>query len=188
VLPAVRVLAPGRSAAKVTVSVVGENGQKTGTSTTATVQAGIVQELPLDKLVDGSYTVTVTSDQPIVAAARTTDIRSGNEDFGWFAAASALTADTIAAVAPGTGAALHLTNPGTHDVQLTVPTASGDTQVTVPADGAVSVPIARPGVARTLNGTTGLIASVGYVGAPGIASYVLAPPGPRAQPITVYPR
>ncbi|HWU47826.1 MAG TPA: DUF5719 family protein [Humibacter sp.] len=190
-MPAVRVLAPGRTAAKVTVSVVPENGKQVGTTTSATVPAGTVQELPLDKLVDGAYTVSVNSDQPIVVAARTTDIRRTGEDFGWFAASPRLADSILVPVAPGPAAALHLANPGAHEVTVHVPSDSGagpSTAVTVPAGGGTSVALGSPGRTVVLHGTAGLVASVGLVGVQGIASYPLAPAGPQAQQITVYPR
>jgi hypothetical protein len=190
-LPAVRVLAPGRSAAKVTVTVIGENGKQLGTTTSATVAGGTVQELPLDKLVDGAYTVTVTSDQPVVAAARTTDVQPTGDDFAWFAASAPLGDSTVVPVAPGPGAVLHLANPGAQDVSLQLPSptsASASPELVVPAGGGASVPVSAFDTTLTLKGTAGLVASVGFVGAPGIASYTLAPPGPQAQLITVYPR
>ena len=69
--PSVRVLVPGLDDATVSVGVQSEDGASTGTSLEIDIQPGVATEIPLTGVVAGNYTVKLTSDQPIVAAAVT---------------------------------------------------------------------------------------------------------------------
>jgi Family of unknown function (DUF5719) len=72
----VRLLAPTRAAA-VSVTAIGASGSGSTVRQAKRLTAGDVAEIPLTGLADGTYTVTVISDAPIVAAARTSTIASG---------------------------------------------------------------------------------------------------------------
>lgn len=185
--PYVRVLIPGSAGGTVSVSATGENGAVAGTTARATVPGDTVQDLPLSLSSDGSYTVTVTSTKPVVAAARSSSAGASGVDFAWFAASPGLGRTASAAVASGPGSSLHLANPGTRTATVTVTSAGGATQsVTVPAGSGSAVPLSAG--AFTLAGTSGIVASIGYAAPGKLASYPLEPAGVLAQPVTVYPR
>jgi hypothetical protein len=186
--PALRVVAPGSTEAKVTVGITGEKQGEVGSTTSATVAPGTVQEIPLDHLVEGAFTVTVDSDQPVVVAARTTTSAESGEDFAWFAASSALADKTQLAVAKGPGATLHLANDGKRDATVVVTGKDGKVhKATVKAGSAAGMQLSASGD-YLLEGVEGLYGAVSYSGSGQLSSYPLNPPGALARPITVYPR
>ncbi|HEV7184054.1 MAG TPA: DUF5719 family protein [Leifsonia sp.] len=186
-LPAVRLFVPGTQAAQVTVGAVGENGTAAGNSYATTVKPGAVVELPLDGLKDGSYTVTVRSSVPIVAAARTSVVAGTVRDFAWFVSSPTLGKTFLAAIPAGPGPVIHFANLGDKDKKVTLTTESGkDTTVTVPAEGSAKSPVAKGML--TVKGADGLYASVSLSGTGETTSFALSPPGPLASPLKVYPR
>lgn len=201
-LPSVRLLAPGTAAAHVTVTATSETTEGVGSTSHITVQGGTVREVTFDHLIDGSYTVQVKSDVPVVAAARTVDAAapaSGDEsataqaeaatqDFAWFVAASPLGQKAMLAVPSGSSPTLHLTNGTDTDASVTLTPKSGAVQkVKVAAGKGVAVPVTSRG-SYTLEGAEGLRASVSFTADAQSSSFAINPPGPLAQPITVYPK
>lgn len=187
-LPAARVFVPGTKPAHVSVGVVGETGTATGDTYTATVKPGVVTEIPMASLTDGNYTVTVTSDRPVVAAARTSTEGAGGKDFAWFTPAAPQPAVFLAAISPGPGAILHLVNGTTADAHVTVTNPAGVQQaLTINGGAAVGVRATGAGV-YSVAGASGLVASVGYSGDGALSSFSLQPPPASATPLTVYPR
>lgn len=185
--PAVRILVPGDTDADVTIGVVGEQGTDAGTSYAQTVKAGNVAEIPLQNLKDGSYTVTVNSSVPVVVAARTSVIGATARDFAWFVSSAPLGDDLLAAVPSGPGGKLHLANAEEKDRTVTI-TPEGGQPVTlvVPAEGAANLAV---GTNRyTISDAEGLRGSVSFLASGALSSFALAPPGPLAAPIEVYPR
>jgi hypothetical protein len=145
-----------------------------------------VQEIPLDRVVPGTFMITVTSDQPVVVAART--LTADSSDFAWFGAATPLAASTLVAVAQGPGGVLHLGNTTGATIAATVEAPGGSTQtVSVPANGAVGVPATSAGSYTIQNGKN-LVASLSYSGTGALSSSLVSPPGPQQTPITVYPQ
>lgn len=68
--PVLRLLAPGASGTRATVSLLGSDGPVTLPGAgTVDLAAGSVTDLPLGGLPAGQYTVVVEADQPVVAAA-----------------------------------------------------------------------------------------------------------------------
>ncbi|MFF2052757.1 DUF5719 family protein [Leifsonia sp. NPDC058194] len=185
--PALRIFVPGTTDADVTVGVVGEEGTAAGTSHAQTVKAGNVAEIPLDDLKDGSYTVTVNSSVPVVVAARTTTIAGAKRDFAWFVSSDPLASTLLATVPDGAPATLHLANPGEEDRTVSVQSVSGaPARLVVPAEGAANIAVRA--TQYTISDADGLRGSISF-DAPGAnATLPLAPPGPLASPIVVYPR
>lgn len=186
--PVVRLLAPGQADAQVTVGAVGETGTAVGNSYATTVKAGQVAEIPLDHLKDGSYTVTVNSNVPVVAAVRTSVIGTKARDFTWFASAQELQDDLLASIPSGADATIHFANAGETDTTVTVTrTRPGSTpaKIVVPAEGGSHARLG-PGAYR-ITGADGLRGSVSFAADGRASSFALSPPGPLAAPITVYP-
>jgi hypothetical protein len=186
-MPAVRVFVPGTQDAEVTVGAVGENGTAAGNSYSTTVKAGVVAEVPLGGLIDGSYTVTVRSSVPIVAAARTSVDAAQVRDFAWFVSSQPMVDEFLAAIPTGPSPIIHFANPGSKDKSVTVTTKDGTvTTVAVPAEGSANASVGRGML--TVKGADGLVASVSLAGPGETASFPLNPPGPLAAPLNVYPR
>lgn len=184
--PTVRILVPGDQDAKITIGAVGEAGTNAGNSYAQTVKAGNVAEIPLDNLKDGDFTVTVRSDVPVVAAVRTSVIGTKSRDFSWFASTAPLGHTQLVAVPPGPGPQLHFANAGETDAKVTVRLSGQDpTTVTVPAEGGANLAV-RSG-RYTLTGVDGLEVSVSVKGDGLASSFTVAPAGPLAAPIEVYP-
>jgi hypothetical protein len=196
---ALRIFVPGDAAAQVSVRVIpdsvdapvadADGDSLTGASFDLVADPGVVTDIPIESLVDGSYSVVVDSSVPVVTAMRASTVAAttvgsvpaGASDVAWFSAATALGDSAFAAVAPGPGASLHLVNPGEIAAAVSI---DGDT-VTVPAGSSVTVPVSE-GESLTLGGVEGLFASVS-LRAPGrLASYLLASAAITEAPVTLY--
>ncbi|AMM21690.1 hypothetical protein AX769_17980 [Frondihabitans sp. PAMC 28766] len=185
-----RTFVPGTTNAQVTVQLATANG--TGTTFTATAEAGRVTDVSLDGLADGLYTATVRSSQPVVAGARTSSIApDGGIDVAWTGGAPSLGTDTMFTVAPGQNIQLSLSNPTAKAITTTLAHVGGtgkstSTTISVPANS-LSVVRLQPGSVMTLTKASGLHGAVSYAGAGQIAAYALFGPTAAASPVTVYP-
>lgn len=211
----VRLLAPGDADAQATLTVrptpgtarpVIEEGEERVPETIVVpieLKAGVVTDLPFDQLLDGSYTITIDSTVPVVAAARSSTVSAGDGaqlnseegpnasasgaiDFAWFTTAPALAATALVSVAPGPGATLHLVNPTANPARVTVYASTGASPVEeVPAGGSLAVPVTAGG-SYTLTGFDTLHASVSYVGGGELAGFTVTGPLPLAAAVRVY--
>jgi hypothetical protein len=118
---------------------------------------------------------------------RTSVIGAKTRDFAWFSSAQALQKETLAVI-PGNGqAALHLANAGDADRSLSIAPLSGGAPIAlkVPAEGGAHVKL--PAGSYRITGADDLRGSVSLSDDGQTSSFALAPPGPLAAPITVYP-
>ncbi|WP_157802212.1 DUF5719 family protein [Diaminobutyricimonas aerilata] len=165
------------------VSVVPDDGSTTGASFDLPLEAGRVTDLPLDNLTDGSYTVHVEADAPIVGAVRLSQVgATGAVDVGWLPAAPPLSDDALVTIARGGSPTLYLANRTDDAVTAEV---SGQA-VEVPAGSSARVPVAA-GSTVPLAGVEGLYAAVTITGDGAIASYPVLPRSASADPVRVYP-
>ena len=190
-LPALRLLAPGETAAQVTVRFVPIDGA-VGLVTEATLEPGVVLDLPVTNLADGEYAVIIDASEPIVVAGRTSTAGTGADgvetaDVEWFAPSPGLAAgsDVLMAVAP-------VDNAQRAFVHVIAPNAGAEVTidglpVSIAAGGMVVVPSpADAGVRLTTSGVVHV--SVSYRGDGLLAgSRVLAPPS-AAGAVTVLPQ
>ncbi|MEP6479799.1 MAG: DUF5719 family protein [Rhodoglobus sp.] len=199
--PILRILVPGDVAAKVTVSVVAEDGSSNGTSFQVDVEPGRVTDLGLGQspdgqigtearagLPDGAYTLRIVSTVPVVAGARISAASGQTNDFAWMAGSTELSIPTLLTVAPGPNPVLHLANASTKDatVLLTGQDGAADVTVVVKAGASASTPV-EPGASYLASGFDAMYLAV-TVSEPGrIAQYGVRPPGLVSSPITVYP-
>ncbi|MFM2354002.1 MAG: hypothetical protein RLZZ608_1408 [Actinomycetota bacterium] len=185
-LPALRMLAPGDAAAQVTVRLVGLDGAA-GLVTEATLEPGVVLDLPLTNLADGEYSVIVDATEPIVVAGRTSTAAIESADLEWFTPSPALPAGTevlvsVPPIGDDQSALLHLVAPGTA-AQVTI----DGTLVSIAAGGMVIVPSASNAGIR-LSTSDVVHVSVTYRGDGVLAgSRVLAPPS-AVGALTVLPQ
>ncbi|MHA6694034.1 DUF5719 family protein [Homoserinimonas sp. A520] len=189
ITPVLRLFVPGDEAASATIAVTPEGGGDT-ISVDFDLLPGKVSEFPFEHFEDGGYTVSVTSDVPLVAGARASTVgESGLSDFVWLESAELMREQALVNIGSGADAALHLSNPSTTDAEviIAVDGAAGETTtVTVPAEGAIAVPV-DPGTAYRLSGFTQLRVAVSYTGDGLLAGFTVSPTGPAAERITVYP-
>jgi hypothetical protein len=177
-----RLFAPGQSGVGATVRVIPEGDGLTGTSFELELDGDRVLDVPLDDLAAGSYTVRVDSTAPIVAAVRVTAAAGEVTDLAWAVAAPLLVDRAQVTVAAGPAPRLHLANPTTAEVEVTV----GETLVGIPADGSVAIPV-EPGQSYQLSGFERLFAAVSLGEGGLLAQYAVHPPGASSGPITIYP-
>ncbi len=156
--PALQVLVPGSSDAVLDIQVSGPAGEvDLPGGGVVTAAAGSVTSVPLDALPEGNYTVAVTSDVSVVAAARVTrGIDDGEPvDLAGAPAAARLGSDHVVALAEGVDTALVLGAPdGRGEITLTPVQAdgvlgepvvigiAGGTSVTVPSSSVGRSPVA----------------------------------------------
>lgn len=187
---ALRLFVPGTDAAQVLVTFTDEAGRVQPDPLDYAIEAGVVNEIPLTNLPAGSYSISISSNLPVVAAARTTAVKGESEsgDFAWFTASAPIDAEFALAVARGQGPRLHLFNPTDAAVDVVIAGPKGaDTRVAVPAGQGVVTPVTG-GTAYTVSGAEGLHAQISFAGAGGISAYAIQPANPLATPVTIYPR
>lgn len=204
---ALRVFAPGTGTVDVTVSALQEDGSAPAHSSVFQVQGGVVTDVPLGEFADGTWTMSVSSDQPLVAAVRTSTVTLESAavpptpdaqvvaptpesivatDFAWFVGAPALTTDSLVSVAAGPSPILHLANGGSSDARVTVEATKGaGTTVTVPAGESLAVPVAGDASYR-VSGFETMRISVSYQDEGALASFVVSPPDRGSQAVTVF--
>jgi len=188
---AVRVFVPGNAPGTATVSVIPENGADGGASFPVDVPARTVLDISLQGIEEGSYSVSITSDVPLVAAVRSStasgpDPAPGSSDTGWIAAPSALAEPSSFTVSPGPAPTLHLGNPtdAAIDVTLTAPDGTSS-EVAVPAGESVSLPSLAG--SWQISATGPVLANVGYSSSTQLATFSVEPRLADADPILIYP-
>lgn len=200
---ALRFLVPGTKPANAEITITPEGGTAKPVVVKTTLEAGKVTETPFGDFPAGSYTVTVRTDMPVVAAARASVYSAGSTtdqggaaaevDFAWFASASDIQKAALVAVGSGPSPELHLANLGGQDATISVKqsalglgSAPSTTQtVTIPARGAVLLPVQSLS-GYSISGFDQLAISLSYNGDGALASYTVSPTGPASQPIEVY--
>lgn len=189
-----RVYVPGEEDTTVNVDIVPEDGADTGGSFAFPVEAGLVTDLPIDELVDGTYTFFVDADEPVVASLRAATVATLPDlsgalptDFAWFGATTELTADSLVSIASGANPVLHIANPGTIALDVTLEALGGaTTSVSVPAGSTTGMAVTS-GTTYRIDGITSAWASVSLGGDGQLAAYGVQPPAITSSAITVYP-
>ncbi|MCU1523358.1 MAG: hypothetical protein JWO18_252 [Microbacteriaceae bacterium] len=184
----IRLFVPGTTAAHTEISVVPESGTGAGTSVSVAVEAGIVTDVPLDSFPEGNYSVTIASDQPLVAGARVSTVgTTGQTDFAWLAAAAPIDKQALVTIAPGPSPVLHLDNPTRKAATVMLESAgAAAVTVTVPAGRSVSQPVTGSKT-YTLSGFDQLALAVSYLGDGQLSAFSVSPSAPASRPITIYP-
>ncbi len=202
-----RVLVPGSGPAEITISALPEDGSAPAHSSVFEVQGGVVSDFPLGEFTDGSWTMSVSSDRPAVAAVRTSTVTLDGAvpapapgadqvapapesivatDFAWFVGAPALTSNSLVSVAAGPSPILHLANVESSDAVVTIDGTKGaGTTVTVPAGETLAVPVAKDASYR-VGGFDALRLSVSYLGTGALAGFAVSPPDRGSQAVTVF--
>lgn len=187
-LPALRLFAPGTATVKTRITVSPETGTAKPTTINVTLSPAMVSEVSLGEFPDGTYSITVSSDAPVVAGARASTIgATGATDLAWFSSTALSAKTALVAVAGGPSPTMHLANSTTSTASVTV-TANGvpTSTISVAAGTTVAVPVAGS-TNYTVTSSAHLRIAVSYFGDGALASFGVTPSGPNSQPITVYP-
>ena len=189
--PVLRLYVPGEVATRAYVDVIPENGVATGADFEIDVQPGIVTDFPIDDLVDGNYTVRVSTDLPVVAAMRIStagSVQTGSlTDFAWLASAQTLATDALVSVVPDSITALHIANSDHADAEVTVEQLGGTSLTTnIPAGASIALP-AVAGASYRISGGDALHASISALTNGGLASYGVRAAAQSSAPILIYP-
>jgi Family of unknown function (DUF5719) len=185
-----RVYVPGTKAVTAAVTIVPENGTVVGKPIQTKLQPGIVTDLPLDELSEGSYTIIVTAKVPLVASVRASTAGSSTvdaaTDFAWLTAAPLLSSNTMVSIPTGMTPVLHLENPTAEKETVTLHQQGGtDLKATVPAHSATAMPV-TPGASYTMSGFTGLYAAVSGVTDGGVTGFVVSPSARGQSALRIY--
>lgn len=174
---AVRVLNPGDATTPVTIEVVNKSG-KVDYTTNFELGAGHVVDYPLGQVDNGEYTVRVTAEQPIVAAARVAPLDAS--EFAWIAASPELGDSAVVAVPAGDEPRLAIHNPTDAARKVEVDGKS----VTI-EPGATSVSDADKGSIELTN-ASGLQAAVHFTTSERYSGFPVLPGISAGDQLTVY--
>ena len=187
--PLLRFFVPGDQDTRVTVSLTPENGEAQ-VATEIDLRGGSVTDFALEHFADGTYTVGVTAEIPILVGAHVSVVGAeSGSDHAWYTAPETLLTSALVQLAPGPEPVLHLHNPTAADATVDIAAGvSGTRSVTIPA-GATHTErgFAAEGETVTLDGFAELRATVTYAGENQLGGYPITPPAPTSQQVTVYP-
>lgn len=128
---AIRLFTPGETDASATITVTPLDGSDP-IDIDATVTAGKVVDIPIDELATGDISVTVASDQPLLAAVRFSSYStsSGIADLAW-APAIQPTMGPATSFVPLANSTLAVSNPGDSEIVVTVRSDGADETLTI---------------------------------------------------------
>jgi len=157
---ALRVFAP--TGATIAVQINSSSEDVFGSVLTETIEPGTVQDFPITELLDGEYTVFITSDQPIYASVRASvgnDNGKPRIDFAWLGASEQITSPRAVTASAEFDSVLILGNPLGEAVTASVTnlTTGKTSRVLVPASGTASLEITG---AVAIESELGIYASV----------------------------
>ena len=188
IIPVLRMFVPGDQPASASITVTPDDGGEP-IGVEFDLLPGRVSEFPFEQFEDGSYTVKISSDVPLVAGARASTVGStGTSDFAWLESADIMRGQALVTAGSAAAATLHLANPTDTTALVTMSgegSSTGETTVSVPAGGSATVPLEN--AAYRLGGFDALQIAVSYTGDGVISGFTLSPAGPAAEPIVVYP-
>jgi hypothetical protein len=176
----IRVFAP--TGATVTIQIVSTSAEVFGAVLTGVIEPGAVLDFPVTELLDGNYSVFVTSDQPVFVTAKAAignDAGTPRIDFTWLGAAEPLTAAraimTSGVIPPDGASYLVFANPLNEPRSATVTSLETGvaTVVSVPAQGTSFIGITG---AVAVSSDTGVFASVALLLSGQISSLALYQP------------
>ncbi|MGZ8804134.1 MAG: DUF5719 family protein [Microbacterium sp.] len=185
----VRILSPNAdTTATITASPIGAS-QQAPAPTIVPLTAGLPTEVELGGLPVGEYTIEVSADAAVLAAAWQTTGFGEGADFAWYTAAPAVNAPSLFATPPGPTPVLTLANPTDAPITVTVDAVDGSstTEITVGAQESASARLAARTVYLLDAGDGGIRAGVSQSGDGALAGFPVWPSNADAQRIVVYP-
>lgn len=155
---------------------------------TVPLTADAPAELSLSALSPGNYTMSIESDNPVLAGVRQQDAAGPQNDFAWVMPAPELEDEVFVAVPSGPSPRVVLVNSEDADAIVQIaPATGGDTiEVTVPAGSSASVDV-KPRTVYSMSASASVHASVTMSAAGALAVWPVWPAAGAQQSITVYP-
>ena len=175
-----RVFAP--TGANITVQIVSTSSEVFGAVITGVIEPGAVQDFRINDLLDGNYSVFVTSDQPVYATAKAAIGNDGGTprmDFTWLSASEPITSPravmTSGIVPPDGASYVILANPQNEVRSATVTSleTGAATVLQVPALGTIEIAITG---AVSVSSDSEIFASVALLSAGQISSLAIYDP------------
>jgi hypothetical protein len=183
-----RLLSESDTTATITVSEPGGGGAPVLEPHRVQLTGGAPVEVDLGGLDDGSYTVSVAADAPLVAAVWQTTGFGAGADFAWHTAAPAFSAATLVAVPEGDDATLSLANPSPEDVTVTVAAQGGAARdVQVPAGDSAAIEVDAGALYTIDPGGAPVHAAIGFANPSALAAIAVWPDAAHPRPVVVYP-
>ncbi|WP_460774841.1 DUF5719 family protein [Microbacterium sp. GXF7504] len=168
------------------VAVTDADGEVAATADVP-LATGVPSEAGLSDLPEGVYTVTVTADAPVVAAAWQTTGFGEGADFAWYAATPEITGETLLAVPEGPSPRLVLTAVGGPVEVVVTPDRGGSGErVAVGAGETVAVEVSAE-TAYRLETDAAVHAMVSFAGGGALAAIPVWPADAAAAVLTVLP-
>jgi hypothetical protein len=183
----IRALAPGSKSAQARITLIPQGASaKAINAGDVTLKGGTVTDFALGAYPDGTYTIVVDSDLPIVASARTSTVdAAGLTDFAWWSGAAPIGTPSSLAVAPGPNPVLTIANSSATATTVSVKRGTATTPVDVPANRSITVPVLANGT-YLLTPAAAVSVAVSYSGNAQLAGFALTQSAPASQPIRVY--
>ncbi|WP_405217605.1 DUF5719 family protein [Agrococcus sp. Ld7] len=173
-VPTLRLLSPTGG----DVRVVFQEADGSTIESAGVLEAGRVTDFPLEELPTGTFAISVESDAPVVAGARSVAVAGEGLDFDWIAGGQARTGTSAVAVPSGPNATVHI-----------VSTADADQEIEVAGR---AVQLAANGVheQRVEGGSIevsgeGLVIGIGYRDEGRVGGFTASPQGPSAEGVRV---
>ena len=163
-------------------------GSGAAASETLELAAGVPAELELGGLAAGTYRVEVTAEDPVVTALWTTTGFGEGTDFAWHTAPSVIAVPSLVAVAVGPSPFLSLSNEGEEESRVTLSGPAGESDIVVPAGGAVRTRVQDAAVYQLTPQGGAIRANVTYRGPGALAGYDVIPADAAAEPVVVFPQ
>lgn len=181
-----RLLAPS-SDTEATVELTPLAGGAAASETVA-LSAGVPAELELGALAAGSYRVQVTAAEPVVTSMWAATGFGQGSDFAWHTAPSVLSVPSLVAIAIGPSPVLTISNEGEEPAAVLLTGVSGDTEIVVPAGGAIRTAVQDASIYQVSSDGGRVRANVTYSGPGALAGYDVIPADAAAEPVVVYPQ
>ncbi|MHC2999676.1 DUF5719 family protein [Microbacterium sp. HJ5] len=184
-----RVLSPSADAdARVRVTAIGRD-EPALEPETVPLSAGQPVEVDLGGLAQGTYTVEVEADSPVVAAVWQTTGFGEGDDFAWYTPAPLVSVPSLFAVPTGPPPALTLVNPGSEPAEVSVSSQDGSYRLdlAVRAEGSLTARLSPRTVYMLDPGQSEIRAALSMTGNGLLAGVPVWPADAAAPEITVYP-
>jgi hypothetical protein len=179
-----RLLATADTEAAVTVVASDGGVVRDGEPESLTADEPIAVDL--GSLEEGRYSVTVTADEPLVAAAwQTTGLGPGS-DYAWYPATPELVDEVLVAVPDGPRPTLHLAGAG-EDAAVTVVHDGEERVIEVPASGYVETRLDGEGAYTVDPGGVPVHATIGFADVGALGVFGIEPDPSAPQPIRILP-
>lgn len=185
----VRILSPNADTTATITATPSGAAQQAPAPTTVPLAAGLPVEVELGGLPVGQYTIEVTAEIPVLAAAWQTTGFGEGADFAWYTSAPALEVPSMVAAPPGPTPVLVLANPTDEPVTTRVDAVDGSStaEITVAPRASATVRLVARTVYLVDAGDGGIRAGLTQSGDGALAGFPVWPSDAAAQEITVYP-